>query len=234
MLLILATAMSFAACKSTHVRTTADFEDAVSLGGKTIVMVEPSIELYEMKASGLLEPKADWTRIARTHFAAAVRQAMQEQGARLAPDYYADAALPTGHRIRQILALNAAVMGSIYQHSYLRVPLPTHGRRRDKSLSWTLGPGVEEIRKATGADYMLTLQIADSYSSSGRVAMMVLGLALQVAILQGGAQGGIATLVDLHTGQVVWFNVMVDQMGDMRDPKGAAETARLLLKGLPL
>ncbi|HWT16386.1 MAG TPA: hypothetical protein VN581_11425 [Patescibacteria group bacterium] len=233
-LLLLVAVMSLAACKSSHVRTVSDFKETFTLGGKTIVMVEPSIQLYQMQASGMLEPKADWTRQAREYFPAAVNEFLTRKNAKLAPDYYPEANLPADHRIRQVLALNMAVMGTIFQHSYLHVPLPTRGTKRRKPLSWTVGPGVQEIRKITGADYMLTLQISDSYSSKGRVAMMVLGLALQVAILQGGTQGGIATLVDLETGEVVWFNVMTDQMGDMRDREGATETARRLLKGLPL
>lgn len=232
-LLLLAT-LFLAACKSSHVRTTTDFKDNFTLEGKTIVMVEPSIQLYQMQASGMLEPKADWTRKAREYFPKAVNASLTRKNAKLAPDYCPEASLPSDHRIRQVLALGTAVMGTIFQHSYLHVPLPTRGTKRRKPLSWTVGPGVQEIRKITGADYMLTLQIQDSYSSKGRVAMMVLGLALQVAILQGGTQGGIATLVDLKTGEVVWFNVMTDQMGDMRDPEGTAETARRLLKGLPL
>ena len=233
-LLILAVALTLAACKSSHVRTTKDFKDTFKLGGKTIVMVEPSIQLYEMQASGMLEPKADWTRKAREYFPAAVNEFLTKQNAKLAPDYYPDANMPSDHRIRQVLALNTAVMGTIFQHSYLHVPLPTRGTKRRKPLTWTVGPGVQEIRKLTGADYMLTLQISDSYSSKGRVAMMVLGLALQVAILQGGTQGGIATLVDLNTGEVVWFSVMIAQMRDMRDREGATETAGRLLEGLPL
>ena len=137
--------------------------------------------------------------------------------------------MPTEHRVRQVLALNNAVMSTIFTHSYLHVPLPTRGTGRKRPLSWTVGPGVQEIKKITNADYMLTLQISDSYSSTG-----LLGVVLQVALLQGGNQGGIATLVDLNTGEVVWYNVMTDQMGDMRDKKGATATARRLLKGLPL
>lgn len=232
--LLLAAALSLGACKSSHVRTTVDFKDSFTLEGKTIVMVEPSIQLYEMQASGLLEPKAEWTRKAREFFPLAVNAFLTRKNAKLAPDYYPRADLPADHRIRQVLALNYAVMGTIFQHSYRHVPLPTRGTQRRKPLSWTVGPGVQEIRKITGADYMLTLHISDSYSSTGRVAMMMLGLALQVAILQGGTQGGIATLVDLGTGDVVWFNVMTDQMDDMRDQEGTTDTARRLLKGLPL
>jgi len=234
LLVPIAMAITMAGCKSSHVRTTADFKETFQLQGKTIVMVEPSIQLYQMQASGMLEPKADWTRKAREYFEAAVDDFLTDQHAKLAKDYYAPADLPTEHRVRQVLALNQSVMSTIFQHSYMHVPLPTRGTKRRKPLSWTVGPGVQEIGKATGADYMLSLQISDSYSSKGRVAMMLLGMALQVAILQGGTQGGIATLIDLKTGEVVWFNVMTDQMGDMRDPKGATETARRLLKGLPL
>lgn len=227
-------ALALTACKSTHVRTTTDFATKVDLTGKKIVMVEPSIQLYEMQASGMLEPKADWTRAAREHFPAAVNAFLRNKDASLAPDYYPEPDMPSDHRIRQVLALNTAVMSTIFTHSYMHVPLPTRGTKRRKPLSWTVGPGVQEIRKITNADYMLTLQISDSYSSTGRKAMMLLGAVLQVALLQGGNQGGIATLVDLNTGEVVWFNVMTDQLGDMRDAKGSTQTARRLLKGLPL
>ncbi|MBK6729349.1 MAG: hypothetical protein IPG63_19530 [Xanthomonadales bacterium] len=233
-LLPIALILLLGACRSSHVRTTPDFAQNVALSGKTIVMAEPSIQLYEMQASGMLEPRADWTRAARGHFMAAVEGFLQRRNARLAPTFQPGADLPAEHRVRQLLALNWVVMGTIYTHSYLHVPLPTRGTARRKPLSWTLGPGVREIASRTGADYMLTLQINDSYSSKGRVAMMLLGVALQVALLQGGQQGGIATLVDLKTGDVVWFNVMTDQMGDMRDAEGAAATAGRLLKGLPL
>jgi hypothetical protein len=50
----------------------------------------------------------------------------------------------------------------------------------------------------------------------------------------GGQQLGVATLVDLRTGQVVWFNLMAKQRGDLRDAEGAEATAREMLRGLPL
>jgi hypothetical protein len=44
----------------------------------------------------------------------------------------------------------------------------------------------------------------------------------------------VATLVDLRTGQVVWFNLMAKQTGDLRNPEGADKTAQQMLRGLPL
>ena len=48
----------------------------------------------------------------------------------------------------------------------------------------------------------------------------------------GGMQVGLASLVDLRTGQVVWHNLLVDQTGDLRNLQGARETAGDLLKGV--
>ncbi len=223
-----------AGCRSTHVRTSGDFAEYGSLEGAKIVLVEPEIQLYELKASGMPEPRADWSREAQQRLPQVFGEMLRQKNAILLPDYRPSPELPPEHRIRQVLALNQAVMSTIFLHSYQHVPLPTRGAARKKPLSWTLGPGVGEIRRVTGADYMLYVYVQDTYASSGRVAMMLLGLALQVAILNGGQQAGIATLVDLRTGDVVWFNVLVDQLGDLRDAEGARNTARNLLKGLPL
>jgi hypothetical protein len=51
--------------------------------------------------------------------------------------------------------------------------------------------------------------------------------------LHGGAQVGFASLVDLNTGNVVWFNQLARGSGDMRTPETARETARALLNGMP-
>jgi len=216
------------------VRTDAEFDVGRDLGGKTVVLVEPSIQLFEMEASGLMEPRADWTRVARDKLPKAINEILSARQANLKPEYRIPADLPADARERQILALNEAVINTIYTHSYLHVPLPTRGTSRRKPLSWTVGPGVSAIRDATGADYMLTVIVRDSYTSAGRAALMVLAAVLQVGILQGGQQFGVATLVDLRTGDVVWFNVLSDSLGDLRDDDGAKGTARKLLKGLPL
>lgn len=232
--MLAASLLVLAACSSTHVRTDAEFDVGRDLGGKSVVLVEPSIQLFEMQASGLMEPRADWTRQAREKLPAAINAILEQRQANLKPEYRVPPELPSDARPRQILALNEAVINTIYTHSYLHVPLPTRGSSRRKPLSWTLGPGVSAIREATGADYMLTVIVRDSYTSAGRAALMVLAAALQVGILQGGQQFGVATLVDLRTGDVVWFNVMSDALGDLRDDEGARSTARKLLKGLPL
>ena len=63
--------------------------------------------------------------------------------------------------------------------------------------------------------------------------MRVLGAVLLGGDIGGGTQVGLASLVDLRTGQVVWHNLLVDQTGDLRTPAGASETAGDLLKDFP-
>jgi hypothetical protein len=40
--------------------------------------------------------------------------------------------------------------------------------------------------------------------------------------------------VDLRTGQLVWFNLLRDDNGDLRDPAGARAMVASLLKQIPL
>ena len=74
----------------------------------------------------------------------------------------------------------------------------------------------------------------DSYTSGGQAALRVIGLLLLGGDIGGGQQVGVTTLVDLRTGQVVWFNFLAKQTGDLRDEKGATATAQSMLKGFPL
>jgi hypothetical protein len=44
---------------------------------------------------------------------------------------------------------------------------------------------------------------------------------------------GYASLVDLNTGRVVWFNKLDRMWGDLRDPGASVETVDALLNGFP-
>lgn len=46
----------------------------------------------------------------------------------------------------------------------------------------------------------------------------------------GGQQAAFVSLVDLHTGQIVWFNQRGSSVGDMRTPDGADKVVAGLLE----
>lgn len=201
----------------------------------SVVVVEPDIELTEVTAGGLREPRREWSDTARRLFPSAVGRLLAEGGQDRKPDFEVRHDLPPRSRLGQVIRLNEAVAMSIAVYTRGGSHLATKGRR----LDWTLGPGVQALRDATGADYALFIYVRDSYASKGRTAMRVLGLLAGGAVgglvdIGGGQQVGVATLVDLRTGQVVWFNLMSNQTGDLRDAEGAARSARQMLTGLPL
>jgi hypothetical protein len=58
--------------------------------------------------------------------------------------------------------------------------------------------------------------------------VIVVGALLGVGV-QGGTQVGFASVVDLRTGDIVWFNRLLRPQGDLRTPEAAAETVRALV-----
>jgi hypothetical protein len=206
----------------------------------SIVLIEPDIELSLVTAGGLQEPRKEWSEAARRLFPEQVRAQLAGRNVELKPDYDIADELEPASQLGQILRLNQAVAISITQYSQPGSALATkrdaHGRAR---MDWSLGPGVSALREATGADYALFTYVRDSYASGGRKALRVLGFVVGAALggymdIGGGAQVGVATLVDLRTGQVVWYNLLANQSGDLRSEQGARETVQRMLRRLPL
>lgn len=190
-----------------------------------LLVLPADMELFSISAGGVSEPRADWTEAAQKHFGAA----LAAQGKRLGTNV-ADMTPGQYEEFAEVAALHRAVADAIYlHHTGGALKLPTKGGR----LDWSLGPeAVRALKAKTGADYALFTWIRDSYASNERKATMV-AMALLGAITFGGQQIGYASLVDLHTGRVVWFNELSRMTGDLRDAAPAAETLEALLKGFP-
>lgn len=225
-----------ASCVSTRVRTATDASGGALHVRGSVVLIDPDIELTEVTTGGMQEPRREWTQAARRLYPDAVRELLDAHGVKLLPDYHPPVAMLPSDRIRQLLLLHQAVASSILVHSQPGSELATkqggldgHGR-----FDWTLGPGTQVLQQATGADYGLFTYIRDSYTGSGRVAMRVIGALLLGGDIGGGEQIGLASLVDLRTGQIVWFNLLRADIGDLRDAAGARDTVTHLLKDIPL
>jgi hypothetical protein len=117
-------------------------------------------------------------------------------------------------------------------HKYLGADLPTKPRR---GIDYTLGSEAVALGRKTGFDYALFMHAQDNIVSSGRVALQVLGVAgcfvgFCAPNIGGGGQFAYASLVDLKTGDVVWFNVVQTgsqiagiKFGDIRTAQGATQ-----------
>jgi hypothetical protein len=192
--------------------------------GSTLVVVPADLELFAISGGGVMEPKADWTEAASRHFRSALESNRHLLGAKMAR--LADSDLD---ELSEINALHGAVAQSIFVHHVLGyAKLPT----KNDLLDWTLGDAVKPLKAKTGADYALFTWIRDSYATAERKMVMVAMALLNVGVA-GGAQVGYASLVDLNTGRVVWFNDLRRGSGDLREAKEALETVDTLLKGFP-
>ena len=100
------------------------------------------------------------------------------------------------------------------------------------TFDWSLGPGVEALAERYQADYALFSFYRDYQASGGRVAFAILAAAAGVAV-PTTAEFGFASLVDLHSGDIVWFNKVDVGAGELRDPGGARQVIDTLFKGLP-
>jgi hypothetical protein len=178
-----------------------------------------------MSGGGVLEPRADWTAAADKHFHAALDKHQALQGSNMARLEEKDL-----DELAEINALHGAVAQAIFVHHMMGIAkLPT----KNGTLDWSMGDSIRALRDKTGADYALFTWIRDSYASAERKAAMV-AMALFGIGMVGGSQVGYASLVDLNTGQVVWFNDLRRASGDLRESKDAVETVDALLKGFPL
>ena len=232
--------VSTSATAATRARVAADSNGSLIKVDGSIVLVEPDIELYLVTAGGLQEPRKEWSDTARALYPTEVHAQLGGKQVELKPDYDVPDTLDPTSQLGQIMRLNQAVAMSITQYSQPGTTLATKKDAKGKPrMDWSLGPGVSALREQTGADYALFTYVRDSYASGGRTALRVFGFIVGAALgggldIGGGVQVGVATLVDLRTGQVVWYNLLANQSGDLRDQKGASKTVQQMLQKLPL
>jgi hypothetical protein len=133
--------------------------------------------------------------------------------------------------VQQLIHLHEAVGQTVLMTKVGGLKLPT----KKDVFDWSLGPGVREIGGPLGADYALFVFAQGTYADTGRVVTMVVLAALFGAAVPLGNQVAFASLVDLHTGNILWFNLTVTgEVNDMTKESGAASLVKTLLKDIPL
>ncbi|NJR20443.1 MAG: hypothetical protein HC777_02535 [Hyphomonadaceae bacterium] len=200
--------------------------------GSGILVLQPDIELSLLTASSLTEPNSQWSNDAAANIRASLKAALETRQHRF---ILVDPNQIISGRANQVLRLHEAVATSILAFNYGLETLPT---RRSNDFNWTLGPGALELARleadGTGAKYALITVGRGTYASGGRWAMAIVGTALGANVPMGGQQV-YASLVELSTGNVVWFNLAIaGPQDDMRTNGGATALVTSLLKDVPL
>lgn len=201
--------------------------------GARVLVVKPEATLNMLTAGGAQEPKDAWSQSAQKYLDASLDSAVR---ARKLTPLDADPDAYDDPRAVQMLKLNDAVTQSIALNALPYAKLPTK-----TGFDWTLGEDVAALLPAASTDgaqtapaYALFVKAAGSYSSGGRAAVMV-GMAMLGVGMPMGGQYMQGTLVDLKTGQVVWYQTLIVPSGtDIRTAEGAGAAVDKLLAKLPL
>ena len=232
-----AAALALTACVQT--KQYADVQFAPPSGDYKLLVMRPDVSVGSVTTGGMVEPRADWTEAARANLLSALRAQQAGRGGNVLILEKRDA-LPgvDAETVAELERLHYAVGSSIALHKYSGAYLPT---KRGKGLDWTLGQDAVALGRKSGMDYALFLHAEDSFASTGRVALQMLGIAgcavgFCAPNIGGGGQFAYASLVNLRTGEVVWFNVLQTgsqiagiKFGDIRTPDGAATMVERLL-----
>jgi hypothetical protein len=235
--LALAAAAPLGAC--VQMQQYADMQFTPPQGDYKLLVLRPDVTVGSLTTGGMVEPRADWTEQARANIIAALRTQQAGRGGDVTIlDRRNELQGVSAEEIAEVERLFYAVGQSIVLHKYLGEYLPT---KRGKGLDWTLGQDAVRLGQKTGYDYALFLHAEDQVASTGRIALGVLGAAgclvgFCAPNIGGATQLNYASLVDLKTGQVVWFNfvragsqVPGIKFGDLRTPAGAEQMIERLL-----
>ena len=225
-------ALSATAC--TKAAVSSKFEDFLDQPRVMRVVLMPlDIELSELTAGGQLEPKAEWTVKATEAFTSALEKKLNQKNAKLIVGEIPSHNPEKAHTYYQLIKLNEVLAQTVMAHHFnAQLRLPT----KNGELDWNLGPGVQVIREDYDADYALFIDIQDVYVSKARMGLVLLaaGLQLNPFMLMSlpGFQEGYISLVDLETGDLVWFYPFSRRTGDLRDHESAFDVAEDLLEDM--
>ena len=198
---------------------------------KRIVVVRPDIVLGLVTTGGLIEPQSDWSETARKAIVANISRHIGAKDVRPVP--LDDLTAP--HDGQLVKLYSALVAGE--NHPGWRADL-----RSRTVLQDTLGPGAQTLSARFDADYGMFFYLRDNYTSTGRVIANIATNVVLAAITIGRAQTNysdasriaLVSLVDLHTGTIVWTKDRSTVTGDLRDAKDVAKFADSLFKEMPL
>lgn len=217
--------LGLSACSTARVNVADDLNIQWAEGQKRVLLVEPDVQLGELTAGGGFEPRADWTQSAQRYITAEASHILRTQNIDLVTiDKLEDP------REFQLSKLH----GVVGQTALLHLNAPAYALpNKENAMDWTLGPGTNVMRDRYNADYALFMYVRDSYTTAGR-ALMMIGAAVLGVGMQGGTQVGYTSLVDLRTGDIIWFNLLTSSSGDLRTLEPAQKVVQNLLQGLPL
>ncbi|MXP42357.1 hypothetical protein GRI75_11975 [Altererythrobacter soli] len=204
-------------------------------GSARIAMLEPSVRVGEQSTGGMFEPNADWTDQAKENIEQQLRASQANLGneiVRLDID-----TIPEGKELTRYHSLFGAVADSVIEYQFFKGNrLPS--KKRSEAFEWSVGTDLRKIEALKGYDYILLVRTKDAYGSTGRKLLQAAGFLAAAftgfgTVVSSGEHTGMAGLVDIETGDLVWLNADLAMGGDVRTAEGAEKRVGQLLEGFP-
>jgi hypothetical protein len=222
---VAALALLISGCVQSHFRMKEALERPTHREARILVL-PADVELFELSFGGAPVPRQDWTVAARQNMDMALKAHFGDRNIAVT---FSDVDIDD-EEVAKLMRLHAVVGRSIKVHQYDGPEqLPT----KKNTFDWSMGPEIRRLADKDAADYVLFVHVRDSYSGGGRVAAQVVAAVLFGVALPGGVQDGFASVVDLNTGNFIWFNRLIRGSGDLRTESPARETVPILLQGMP-
>ena len=190
-----------------------------------ILLMPVDIEICEITLAGLCEPNAIWTENSKKNIIVGFEEILKERNASMNKFEKNLSNIKTS----QLIKLHNQVGHEIISNEYGQLKLPTK-----KDFDWTIGKKANLLKKKYNSDYAIFIYFRDQYSSGERILYSVLTAVLFPGIIPiGGTQVAFASLVDLNTGKIIWFNGFYRSFGDVRDLEGARDTLNVVFEQFP-
>jgi hypothetical protein len=198
---------------------------------KTVMMIPPKVDVYQITAGGVKEKMDEWTSEARKNVITAIEEELSDRPGIVFKTLSEDSlSKEVEFNFEETLALYGAIDESIIIHTYgqpkNRFP------EKIKDFDYSLGSEVKGL--AEQADALLLVSCVDHISTEGRKALMFTAAILGV-YFQGGVTAVSVALVDANSGSVLWYNFKGSGgTHDLRDPESAKSLVKDLLKDFPI
>ena len=182
-------------------------------GDYKLLVLRPDVTVGSLTTGGMVEPRADWTDQARASIVDALRAQQAARGGKVTIVEHRNELAGVdraGARGRRAAQLRRRPVDRRSTNISAIICRPSAAR----ASTGRSAPDAVRLGQKTGYDYALFLHAEDQVASGGRIALGVLGLAgcfvgFCAPNVGGQQQLDYASLVDLKTGEVVWFNVVL-------------------------
>lgn len=201
---------------------------------KTVAVIAPRIDVYEVSAGGVREKVDEWSQVAAKNVMSAIEGELNSRPSiRIKPLTESSLSQDAKANLEETYALFDAVNVSVIQHTYGR--LVFNFPEKIKNFDYSLGPEVSSL--AGEADAVILVYGVDHVSTAGRKALqgaaMVVGVLLGVVVTpQSEPAFVVVALVDGRKGSILWYNLL--HWGNFQEESDVRTLGQTLLQEFPI